>query len=95
MGGIIMPILIISMIVSIIVIIIAIIFNISKFGEDRETRIFSAFTILLVSFFLGVVIHAITTPTIEDYLHGKVKIEVQQIYENGEFVRCDTSYYKL
>ena len=90
-----MPILIISLILSIIVIIIAILFNISKFGEDRETRIISAFTILLVSFFLGVVIYAITTPTIKDYIHGNVKIEVKQIYENGEFVRCDTSYYKL
>ena len=85
----------ISIVLLIIAIIISIIFNISKFGEDRETRISSAFAILLISFFLGIVIYVTTTPTIEDYIHGNVKIEVKQVYENGEFVRCDTNYYKL
>lgn len=80
---------------SIIALIIAIVFNMSKYGEDRDNRISSALAILSLSIFLGMLINIATTPTIEEYIHGKVKVEINQVYENGKVVRCDTSYYKL
>lgn len=63
--------------------------------EDRDIRISSALAILLLSIFLGMLINTIITPTIEDYIHGKVRVEINQVYENGEVVRYDTNYYKL
>lgn len=48
-----------------------------------------------LNIFLGMLINTIITPTIEDYIHGKVRVEINQVYENGEVVRCDTNYYKL
>lgn len=52
--------------------------------EDRDIRISSALAILLLSIFLGMLINTIITPTIEDYIHGKVRVEINQVYENGE-----------
>ena len=64
-------------------------------NEDRGLRAGIFFFAIIVSIFLGMIISDITTPTIEDYIHGKVRTEIRQIYKNGEFVRCDTNYYKL
>lgn len=46
--------------------------------EDRDIRISSALAILLLSIFLGMLINTIITPTIEDYIHGKVRVEINQ-----------------
>ena len=62
-------------------------------NEERGFRVATCFSAIAASLLLGVIINAMTTPTIEDYIHGKVRIEVKQIYENGEVVRCDTNYY--
>lgn len=80
----------------IIFIIVCFIFNISKeSNEERGFRVMTCFFAVALSIILGIIINAITTPTIEEYIHGKVRVEVKQIYENGEVVRCDTNYYKL
>lgn len=77
-------------------IIISIILNVSNISnDDKGTRISTMVVTILLSFFLGVIAYAETTPTIEEYVHGKVRVEVNQVYENGEVVRCDTNYYKL
>lgn len=77
-------------------IIICFVINVCKeCNEDRGFRATTCFCAIAASILLGAIINAATTPTIEDYIHGKVRIEVKQIYENGEVVRCDTNYYKL
>lgn len=81
-------------IILIIGIIIVAIVNISSFSDnDKGTRSITIFLMFVLSFSLGMLVYAAITPTIEDYIHGKVRIEVKQIYENGEVVRCDTNYY--
>lgn len=80
----------------IVIIITLFILNINKeCNEDRGFRAGTCFFAVVASVMLGAVIEAETSPTIEDYIHGKVRVEVNQIYENGEVVRCDTNYYKL
>ena len=79
-----------------IVIIICFALNASKeCNEDRGFRAGTCFFAIVASVILGVVIKDVTTPTIEDYVRGKVRVEINQVYENGEVVRCDTNYYKL
>lgn len=88
--------IIIAIILLIIGIIISIICNICTMSDnDRAFRTATSIVILILGFFLGVTVYGTTTPTIEDYVHGKVRVEINQVYENGEVVRCDTSYYKL
>lgn len=85
------------------VIIILIIFIITCFiinvckesNEEKEYRTMTCFFAIIASILLGMIINATITPTIKEYIHGKVKMEVRQVYENGEVVRCDTNYYKL
>lgn len=78
----------------IIFIVICFICNVCKeANEERGYRVMTCFFAIVASILLGMIINAVTTPTIEDYIHGKVRIEVKQIYENGEVVRCDTNYY--
>lgn len=80
----------------IVIIITLFILNISKeCNEDRGFRAGTCFFAVVASVMLGAVIEAETSPTIEDYIHGKVRVEINQIYENGEVVRCGTNYYKL
>ena len=93
MGGIVMIALIMILIIFIV---ICFIINICKeSNEERGYRVMTCFFAITASILLGMILNAITTPTIEEYIQGKVKIEIQQIYENGEVVRCDTNYYKL
>lgn len=80
----------------IIFIVICFIINICKeSNEDRGFRVGTFLFAMALSILLGIVIKDITTPTIKDYIHGKVRVEINQVYENGEVVRCDTNYYKL
>lgn len=51
------------------------------------------FFAMVISILLGVTINSLTTPTIEEYVHGKVKLEVKQTVEDGVVVKCDTLYY--
>ena len=93
MGGIAMVAVIMILIT---LIIICFVINVCKeSNEERGYRVMTCFFAIIASIMLGAIISTVATPTIEDYIHGKVKIEVKQIYENGEVVRCDTSYYKL
>lgn len=61
--------------------------------DDRGFRTASSIVILILTFFLGVMAYGATTPTIEDYIHGKVKLEIKQTVEDGVVVKCDTIYY--
>lgn len=80
----------------IIFIVICFICNVCKeANEERGFRVATCFFAIAASILLGMIINTVTTPTIKDYIHGKVRVEVKQIYENGEVVRCDTNYYKL
>lgn len=95
MGGIIM---IVGIVIILIIagIIISIIFNVSSVSnDDKGTRTLTMIVTMLLSFFLGMLVYSVTTPTIEDYVRGKVKVKVKQIYKNGEVVRCDTTYFKI
>lgn len=82
------------LIILIIGIIISIICNICTIADnDRGFRIATSIVILILGFFLGVTAYGTTTPTIEDYIHGKVKLEIKQTVEDGIVVKCDTLYY--
>lgn len=77
-------------------ILLGLIQNISKqCNEDRKYRTSTFVFSMVFSILLGMILNALFTPTIEDYIHGKVKTEIRHFYKNGEFVRCDTNYYKL
>lgn len=79
-----------------IVIIVCFALNVSKeSNEDRGFRVGTFLFAMAISILLGILIKDITTPTIEEYIHGKVRVEINQVYENGEVVRCDSNYYKL
>ena len=95
MGGIIM---VIGIVIILIItgIILSIILNVSNISnDDKGFRTATMLVTMLLSFLLGILVYGVTTPTIEDYVHGKVRVEINQVYENGEVVRCDTTYYKL
>lgn len=51
--------------------------------------------IIFFSFLLGIVVGAMTTPTIEDYIHGNVEVTIEQTIKNGEIIKQDTVYRKL
>lgn len=82
------------LIILIIGIIISIICNICTMSDnDRAFRTATSIVILILGFFLGVTAYGTATPTIEDYVHGKVKLEIKQTVEDGVVVKCDTLYY--
>ena len=94
MGGIIMVILLI--VLGIILIALFILNEESEtIREDKEFRMSIFVSTILITFLISIISFLIYTPTIEDYLHGKVKIEVRQEYENGKVIKCDTIYHKL
>lgn len=51
--------------------------------------------IIFFSILLGIVVGAMTTPTIEDYIHGNVEVTIEQTIKNGEIIKQDTVYRKL
>lgn len=75
-------------------IIIVAILNISNLSDDdKGTRSITMFLMFVLSFFLGILVYSATTPTIQDYIHGKVKLEIRQTLEDDNVVKCDTLYY--
>lgn len=93
MGGIVMIVILVLLIVGIIICFIC---NVSKTSdEDREFRVWTSLALLFFALFLGMIINAITTPSIEDYIHGNVKMEIRQTIKNGEVIKQDTVYRKL
>ena len=81
-------------IILIIGIIIVAIVNISSFSDnDKGARSITIFLMFVLSFFLGMLVYAAITPTIQDYIHGKVKLEIRQTLEDDNVVKCDTLYY--
>lgn len=87
------------MITAIIIILIigiigSVILNVSDLSNDDKTmRTGTMIVVMILGFFLGVMAYAEATPTIEDYIHGKVKLEIKQTVEDGIVVKCDTLYY--
>lgn len=92
MGGIVMIVILVLLMIGTIICFIC---NVSKISDDREFRVWTSLALIFCAVLLGVTINIITTPSIEDYIHGNVKMEIRQVHENGEIVRCDTSYHKL
>lgn len=75
-------------------IIITAIVNISSLSDnDKGARSLTMFIMFALSFLLGTLVYAATTPAIQDYIHGKVKLEIKQTIEDGNVVKCDTLYY--
>lgn len=75
-------------------IIITVILNVSSLSDnDKGTRTYTMLVMLVLSFFLGILVYSATTPTIQDYIHGKVKLEIRQTLEDNNVVTCDTLYY--
>ena len=84
----------VAIILVIIGIVIIAIVNISNLSDnDKGARSITIFLMFVLSFFLGMLVYAATTPTIQDYIHGKVKLEIKQILEDNNVVKCDTLYY--
>lgn len=75
--------------------IICFICNVSKISDDREFRVWTSLALIFCASLLGVTIVTITTPSIEDYIHGNVKMEIRQTIKNGEVIKQDTVYSKL
>ena len=74
--------------------IILAILNISSLSDnDKGSRTITMFLMFVLSFFLGILVYSATTPTIQDYIHGKVKLEIRQTLEDNDVVKCDTTYY--
>ena len=57
-------------------------------------RISCGIGLIFSSIFLGATVTFVTTPTIEDYVNGKVETEVVTTVKDGEIIKCDTLYYK-
>lgn len=66
----------------------------SKDGEDTEIRIVNSIGILILAMLFGVIIALGYTPTIEDYINGRVETKVVTTIKDGEVIKCDTLYYK-
>lgn len=82
------------LIILIIGIIVSVILNVSDLSnDDKGMRTGTIIVVMILGFFLGVTAYGTATPTIEDYIHGKVKLEVKQTVEDGVVVKCDTLYY--
>ena len=60
-----------------------------KSGCYLETGvcIIFAFAIIFLGVMLGIVVGAMTTPTIEDYIHGNVEVIIEQTIKNGEVIK--------
>ena len=84
----------VAIILVIIGIIITVIINVSSLSDNKNgTRAYTIFLMFVLSFFLGMLVYSATTPTIQDYIHGKVKLEIRQTLEDDNVVKCDTLYY--
>ena len=77
-----------------ILMIVSVIYLWSKLGEDKSIRISCGIGLIFSSMFLGVILALVTTPTIEDYINGRVETKVVTTVKNGEIIKCDTLYYK-
>lgn len=85
---------IIAIILIITGIIITVILNVSSLSDnDKGSRTYTTLILLVLSFFLGTLVYSVTTPSIQDYIHGKVKLEIRQTLEDDNVVKCDTLYY--
>ena len=75
--------------------IISIIYLWSKLGEDKPTRRVCSIGLIVSSLLLGIIIALGNTPTVEDYVNGRVETEIVTTVKDGEVIKCDTLYYKL
>lgn len=67
----------------------------SKDGEDTSVRVGTSIGLLILAMLFGVVIAFASTPSIDDYVNGRVETEITTTVKDGEIVKCDTLYYKL
>lgn len=79
----------------IILMIVSIIYLCSKLGKDLSIRINCCIGLIFSSMVLGLIIASIITPSIEDYVNGKVETRIVTTVKDGEIIKCDTLYYKL
>lgn len=84
----------IAVILLIILMIISGVYLCSKLGEDRSMRIICCIELIFYSIILGVNIALVNTPTIDDYVNGRVETKVVTTVKDGEIIKCDTLYYK-
>ena len=88
--------MLVIMSILIVAIIACFLLNIRKdSNEDREFRLMTSFFAILFSILLGIIVHELTTPTIEDYVNGRVETKIVTTVKDGEVIKCDTLYYKL
>lgn len=67
----------------------------SKYGEDISVRIVTSIGLLILAMLFRIVIAFASTPSIEDYVNGRVEIiKVVTTIKDGEIIKCDTLYYK-
>lgn len=83
-----------AIILLIILMIVSVVYLWSKLGEDKSIRIICGVGLIFSSMILGVIIVLATTPTIEDYVNGRVETRVVTTVKDGEVIKCDTLYYK-
>ena len=73
---------------------VSVVYLCSKLGEDKSIRITCCIGLIFSSMVLGLIIALSTTPTIEDYVNGRVETRVVTTVKDGEVIKCDTLYYK-
>lgn len=66
----------------------------SKYGENIRVRVLVSIGLLILAMLFGIVVAFISTPTIEDYVNGRVETEVVTTVKDGVIIKCDTLYYK-
>lgn len=84
----------IPIILLIICIIVPVVVLSSKLGEDQSIRISCCIGLIFFSIILGGIIALVNTPTIDDYVNGRVETQVVTTVKDGEIIKCDTLYYK-
>lgn len=65
--------------------------DIGKISKSNKVIVLILQIIILILLVITLV-HFINTPTIEDYMHGKVATEVTYTLEDGWLQKCDTIY---
>ena len=83
-----------AIILLITLIIVSVVYLCSKLGEDRFIRVSCGIGLIISSLILGIIIALSNTPTIEDYVNGKVETEIVTTVKDGKIIKCDTLYYK-
>lgn len=66
----------------------------SKYGEDIDMRRATSIGLLMLATLFRITITLISTPSVEDYVNGRVGTRIVTTVKDGGIIKCDTLYYK-